>query len=322
MKTKLSRVFVLISLVFISFALPVLAQEYPTKPVTLVIPYPAGGSTDVTGRVLATAARKFLGQPLIVENKAGGGGTVGVNLVITKPPDGYALCIFPSAPIAVAAHMGKLNFHPLDDMTHIIRYSGYTFGIVVRADSPWKTVQDFLQYAKQNPQKVSFGSPGVGTTGHLAMEELSMLAGIQLIHVPYKGVAETNTALMGGHVDIVSDSSGWAPMVDAGKFRLLATYAQQRLVRYPQVPTLKEVGYDVFYLSPLEIIGPRGLPRAVVQKVHDAFKKAMDDPDYQATLKKFDMPNIYLTAEDVEKADRQDYERLGRLVLKLGLQQK
>jgi tripartite-type tricarboxylate transporter receptor subunit TctC len=247
---------------------------------------------------------------------------VGVNLVITRPPDGYTLCIFPSAPIAVAAHMGKLNFHPLDDMTHILRYSGYTFGIVVRADSPWKTVQDFLQYAKQNPQKISFGSPGVGTTGHLAMEELSMLAGVQLIHVPYKGVAETNTALMGGHVDIVSDSSGWAPMVDAGKFRLLATYAQQRLARYPQAPTLKEVGYDVFYSSPLEIIGPKGLPRAVAQKVHEAFKKAMDDPDYQNTLKNFDMPNLYLNAEDVEKADRQEYERLGRLVLKLGLQPK
>ena len=322
MKSKLSRVIVLISLIFISFVFPVLAQEYPNKPVTLVIPYPAGGSTDVTGRVLATAVGKFLGQPIIVENKSGGGGTVGVNLVITRPADGYTLGIFPSAPIAVAAHMGKLNFHPLDDMTHILRYSGYTFGIVVRADSAWKTVQDFLQYAKQNPQKVSFGSPGVGTTGHLAMEELSMLAGVRLIHVPYKGVAETNTALLGGHVDIVSDSSGWAPMVDAGKFRLLATYAQQRLVRYPQVPTLKEVGYDLYYSSPLEIIGPRGLPRAVVEKVHEAFKKGMDEPDYQNTLKKFDMPNIYLNAEDVEKADRQEYERLGKVVLKLGLQPK
>ena len=149
-----------------------------------------------------------------------------------------------------------------------------------------------------------------------------MLAGVQLIHVPYKGVAETNTALMGGHVDIVSDSSGWAPMVDAGKFRLLATYAQQRLVRYPQVPTLKEVGYDAFHSSPLEIIGPKGLPRAIAQKVHDAFKKALDDPDYQDTLKKFDMPTIYLDAEEVEKADRQDYERLGKLVMKLGLQKK
>ena len=177
MKTKLSRMIVLVSLIFTPFAVPVLAQEYPTKSVTLVIPYPAGGSTDVTGRVLAAAAKKFLGQPLIIENKTGGGGTVGVNLVITRPPDGYTLCIFPSAPIAVAAHMGKLNFHPLDDMTHILRYSGYTFGIVVRADSPWKTVQDFLQYAKQNPQKVSFGSPGVGTTGHLAMEELACWPG-------------------------------------------------------------------------------------------------------------------------------------------------
>jgi tripartite-type tricarboxylate transporter receptor subunit TctC len=304
-------------------AMPAGASDYPTKPVTLVIPYPAGGSTDLTGRALANAAKKYLGQPIIVENKSGGGGTVGPSLVIPKPPDGYTLGVYPANAAFIGAHMGKLNFHPLDDMTHIIRYTGYLFGLVVREDAQWKTMQDLIPYARQNPQKVSYGTPGMGTSPHLAMEDLAIQAGgIQWIHMPYKGGAETNTALLGGHVDSVSDSSGWGPFVDSGKFRLLAIYSGQRSPRYPQVPTLKELGYDAVYPSPLEIIGPKGMPKPLVQRIHDAFRKAMDDPEYQAILKKFDMPMIYLGPEELEMADRQEYEKIGRVVQKLGLQKK
>ncbi len=317
-KTLLATVAAVLCLV----GFPAWGAEYPTKPVTLVIPYPAGGSTDVTGRAFAHAVKPLLGQPVIVENKTGAGGTVGIHLVSTKPPDGYTLGINASSAVAIAAHMGKLQFNALEDLTPILRFSGYLFGLVVRADSPWKTIQEFLQYVKANPQKLSYGTPGMGTTAHLAMEELSLLAGLQLIHVPYKGVAESTTSLLGGHVEAISDSSGWAPLVDAGKFRLLVTYGQQRIARYPQVPTLKEIGYDVVYPSPLEIVGPRGLPKPIVQRLHDAFKKAMEDPDYQAALNKFYMSNIYLNTEDVEKANRQDYERLGKLVRRLGLQKK
>jgi tripartite-type tricarboxylate transporter receptor subunit TctC len=321
-KSKVLGLIVLLSFSLVC-TLPTLADDYPTKPITLIIPYPAGGSTDLTGRALANAARKFLGQPIIVENKSGGGGTVGPSLVITKPPDGYTLGIYPANAAFISAYMGKLNFHPLDDMTHIVRYSGYLFGLVVREDAQWKTMAELIQHAKQNPQKVSYGTPGMGTSPHLAMEDLGIQAGgIQWIHMPYKGGAETNTALLGGHVDSVSDSSGWGPFVDSGKFRLLAIYSSQRSPRYSQVPTLKELGYDVVYPSPLEVIGPKGMPKAIVQKLHDAFQKAMDDPDYQAILKKFDMPMLYLNPEDLEKADRHEYEKIGKVVQKLGLQKK
>jgi tripartite-type tricarboxylate transporter receptor subunit TctC len=318
MKMK-TVVLIIITTVIMAFGLPALAAEFPTKSITLVIPYPAGGSTDLTGRALANAAKKYLGQPIIVENKSGGGGTVGPSLVVPKPPDGYTIGIITSSP-TIAYHMGKLNFNPVGDLTHILRWAGYLFGLVVQTDSQWKTIQEFIQYAKQNPQKVSYGSPGVGTPPHLAMEELAALAGgIQFVHIPYKGGAESNTGLLGGHVDSVSDSSGWGPLVDAGKFRLLVTYGYQRSTRYPQVPTLKEVGYNMVSPGPIGLIGPKDMPKPIVAKLHDAFKKAMDDADFQAVMKKLDMIPLYLNSEDYEKFVRQDSERIGKLVQKLGL---
>jgi len=306
----------------LAFGLPAMAAEYPTKPVTLVIPYPAGGSTDLTGRALANAAKKYLGQPIVVENKSGGGGTVGPSLVIPKPPDGYTIGIITSSP-TIAYHMGKLNFNPVEDLTHIMRWGGYLFGMVVQTEARWKTIQEFIQFSRQNPQKISYGSPGVGTPPHLAMEELAFLAGgIQFVHIPYKGGAESNAGLLGGHVDAVSDSSGWAPLVDAGKFRLLVTYGYQRSARYPEVPTLKEIGYGLVSPGPIGLIGPKGMAKPVVDKLHEAFKKAMDDPEFQAIMKKLDMTPLYLNSADYEKFVRQDSERIGKLVQKLGLQKK
>ena len=321
-KWKWFLLLVLTGLILVPNGIPAAAADYPDKPITLVIQYPAGGSTDVTGRALANAAKKYLGQPIICENKSGGGGTVGVSLVAAKPADGYTIGYITSSP-TIAYHMGKLNFHPVNDLTHIMRWAGYLFGLVVQTESQWKTIQEFIQYAKQNPQKVSYGSPGMGTPPHLAMEELASLAGgIQFVHIPYKGGAESNAGLLGGHVDSVSDSSGWAPLVDAGKFRLLVTYGYQRSTRYPQVPTLKEVGYNMVSPGPIGLIGPKGIPKPIVAKLHDAFKKALDDPDYKAMMKKLDMTSLYQNSEDYEKYVREDSDRIGKLVKKLGLDKK
>ena len=310
--------FVMTASLILAFGLPAMSAEYPTKPINLVIQYPPGGSTDLTARALANAARKSLGQPIICENKSGGGGTVGVALVAAKPADGYTIGVVSSSP-TIAYHMGKLSFNPIDDLTHILRWAGYLFGTVVRADSPWKTLPELINHAKQHPKTLTYGSPGVGTPPHLAMEELSSLAGMQLLHMPYKGIAENNAALLGGHIDIISDSSGWAPLVDAGNFRLLATYGYQRCARYPQVPTLREVGYDLVSPGPIGLIGPKGLPKPIVQKLHDAFKKAMDDPEFLAVMKSFDMSTLYLNTEDNEKFIREDSARIQKLVQKLGL---
>jgi len=306
----------------LSFGIPALASDYPTKPITLVVPYPAGGSTDVTGRVLAAAAKKHFGQPVIVENKGGGGGTVGPNLVITKPADGYTIGIMASTTGTISWHMGKCNFNPIDDVNHIMRYTGYLYGFVVRADAPWKTFKDFVKHVKENPGKVTYGTTGVGAGPHLAMEQISYLAGMKMTHIPYKGGAECNSALLGGHVDSVSDSTSWGPLVDAGKFRLLVVYTGTRSARYPDVPTLKELGFDMVFPSPLEIMGPKALPQPIVQKIQDSFKKAQEDPEYQSVLKKYDMTTTYLNSEDCEKADRKEAENLKKIVMQLGMYKK
>jgi tripartite-type tricarboxylate transporter receptor subunit TctC len=196
------------------------------------------------------------------------------------------------------------------------------YGIVVRADSQWKTIQEFLQYSRENPQKLSYGTSGVGIPPHLAMEELSLASGIKWVHVPYKGTAEVNPALLGGHVDFLSDASGWVPLVDAGKFRVLATWGEQRCARYPQIPTIKEIGYDVFIPGPLGIVGPKGMPKPIAEKLHDSFRKAMDDPEFQSALKKFDMDRVYMSSAEYEKFVQQDSERIEKIIKKLGLQQK
>ena len=321
-KKMFKRIFIAATILLTyAWGFSTVAAEYPIKPVTLIIPYPAGGSTDVTTRALGNIAKKYIDQPLVIENKPGGGSVVGTTLMASKPADGYTIGTMASGPITISWHMGKLSFHPIDDVTLIMRLTGYLMGIAVRADSPWKTLPEFVDYAKKNPGKVSFGSPGVGTGGHLAMEELAYIAGIKIVHVPYKGGAETNTALLGGHVEIISDSSGWAPLVDSGKFRLLATYTEQRSERF-KIPTVKESGYNMVMPSPVDLIGPKNMPQPIVQKLHDIFKKAMEDPEYLAILKKFDMMPAYLGPAELAKTLRKELDQVGKIVQKVGLEKK
>lgn len=208
-------------------AFPTMAAEFPTKPVTFIVPWGPGSAIDIVGRTLANGAKKYLGQPVIVENKAGGAGAVGAQYMLTKPPDGYTMGITSLNPFLISYHTGTLNHHPTDDFTHIMRVCGYLFAVAVRADSPWKNIQEFVQYARANPGKISYASSGVGSTGHINMEEFALLAKIQVTHVPYKSGHESNTALLGGHVEALSDAA-WAPLVSAGKFRVLLIYANER----------------------------------------------------------------------------------------------
>jgi tripartite-type tricarboxylate transporter receptor subunit TctC len=264
-------------------------------------------------------AAKHLGQPIIVENKPGGGGTVGATLILTKPPDGYTIGLTSTNATIIPYYTGMMNFHPVHDYTQIMRTGGFLFGLVVRADSPWKTLQEFLQHSKANPQKVSYGSPGLISTCHLAMEELATLAGeVKWVHMPLKGEAETNGHLLGGHVD-ASANSGWAPFVDSGKFRPLVVFGAQRSPRFPNVPTLKEAGYNMVWEGVTGFFGPKGMPKPVVNKLHDALRKGMADPAYLNVLKKLQMTDIYLNPEDCEKAIREEAARIEKYLKKLGV---
>src|SRR5947199_2099472 len=230
--------------------LPAVAQDYPTKPITLIVPWPAGGSTDISMRAIADAASKHLGQPIAIDNKAGGGGTVGpATMAATAKPDGYTIAQLPITVFRLPL-MQEVSWDPAKDFSYIIHLTGYTFGVTTNAESQFKTWKDVVDYAKQNPGKVTYATPGTGTSLHVGMEQIAGLAGIKLTQVPFKGGAETNAAVLGRHTMLQADSTGWRPLVDAGKLRLLMVWTSMRSPNFPDVPTLKELGYPMVYDSP------------------------------------------------------------------------
>ncbi len=312
----LARTLALLGLVVV---LPVTAQEFPSRPILLICPWPAGGPTDTHLRRFAEIAAKQLGQPMPVENRPGGGGMVGPgNMARTAKPDGYTLSQLPVSAFRIP-HMQKVAWDPIKDFTYIIGLTGYTFGVVVRSDSQIKSFRDLLDYAKANPGKFSYGSTGTGTSPHLLMEEVSMKAGVEFLHVPFKGNADSTQALMGGHVMAQSDSSGWGRFVDAGQFRLLVTFGSRRTKRWPSVPTANDLGLDMVYSSPYGIVGPNGVDPRVVKTLHDAFKKVLDDPEHIKVLDQFDQEYWYQSSEDYARYARATLQNERALIERLGL---
>lgn len=298
------------------------AQEYPIKPVTLIVPWPAGGSTDIAMRAVSEVASKHLGQPIVIDNKAGGGGTVGpATMAATAKPDGYTL-----SQIAISVFrlplMQQTTYDPSKDFTYIIHLTGYTFGVTTHADSQFKSWQDVIDFAKANPGKVTYATPGAGTSLHIGMEQIASRAGIKLTQVPFKGNAESNAAVLGQHTMLQADSTGWKPLVDAGKLRLLNVWTAKRSPQYPDVPTLQELGYPLVLDSPFGIAGPKGMDPKIVAKVHDAFKKAIDDPAVQATLAKYDMVINYKNSDDYRKFVQEVTDTERKVVESLGLAKK
>src|SRR6185369_1631820 len=197
-------------------------------PVTLIVPWPAGGSTDIGMRALADASQKHLGQPIVIENRPGASGTLGpAQMAATSKPDGYTVSQIPITVFRLPATT-KTSFDPTKDFTYILNVTGYTFGVVVKSDAPWKTFQDLLADAKANPGKIKYGTPGTGTSLHVTMEQIARLQGIKWVQVPFKGNAETNAAVLGGHVNAVADSTGWGPLVASNDLRLLVTWGAVR----------------------------------------------------------------------------------------------
>ncbi len=303
-----------------AIALPALAQTpaFPARPIRLICPWPAGGSTDAVMRAIAESAGRALGGPMVIENKAGASGMLGPNELLNAKPDGYTLSQL-TIGVMRLPHMQKMQFDPLKDFTYIACLTGYTFGLVVRSDSPIKSIKDLVDYAKANPEKFTFGSTGNGTTPHLAVEEFAMKAGIKLQHVPFKGNADGMQALLGGHVMSHSDATGWGPHVDAGTCRLLATYGAKRTRRWPNAPTLQELGYETLADSPFGIGAPKGMDPALTRRLHDAFRKTIEDPAVLASFEKYDQSVIYMNTEDYTKFARETFVKEKAIIEKLGL---
>ena len=291
---------------------------FPSRPIKLLIAFPAGGPTDITMRQLADNASKILGQPVIIENKPGAGGTLPAQQLQGAQADGYTVAQIPLGVFRLP-YTTKINWDPVKDISYVLNVTGYAFGVVVPIDSPMKTWADFVAYAKANPGKLSYGSTGNLTSPHRTMELIAQKLNLQLLHVPYKGSADLMQSILGGNIMAAADSTGFAPQVEAGKLRVLTTWGEQRLTRFPDAPTLKELGLDMVQTSPFGIGAPNGTPPAVVKRLHDAFKQAMEEPSYAQSLGKYDMLPMYMSTASYSKFAQDTFAKEKALVEKLGL---
>jgi tripartite-type tricarboxylate transporter receptor subunit TctC len=297
------------------------AQTFPARPVTMIVPFPAGGTNDVTFRSLARATERHLGQPIIIENKPGGSGTFALaQMAATAKPDGYTLAEI--LPIAFRMpFLRKTTYDPSKDFTFIIGVSRLTMGVVVRRGGRYNTFQEFVADAKARPDTISYGTAGTGSNPHIAMLQIARLQNVKWVHVPFKGEAEGMNALLGGHIDAVSGASGWAPQVNAGRLRLLVTFGTNRTQRWPDVPTLKESGVDWAVNAPYGLVGPKGMDPAVVQILHAAFKKGMEEQSFAATMTQLDQEIHYLGSRDYHDLAMKQIEEERLLVEALGLRE-
>ncbi len=292
---------------------------FPQRPIQLIVPWPAGGATDLTLRILCEEAAPLLGQPIIILNKPGAAGTQVAPLLKAAEPDGYTIG---QVPITVYRHalMNKVPWDPVADLSPIVQVSGTTFGVLVPAGSPWKSFNDLLAWAKTHPGELILGSTGIGTTAHLATEEILLQNNIRYVHVPYRGTADQMLGVAGGQVMAGVNSTGFAPWVDQGKIRVLAIFSAQRSPRWPDAPTLRELGYEQsVYTSPWGLAAPHGTPEAVVQRLHNAFAQAMQSDRHLQELARYDQTLDYLNTRDYRQAVLDTVEREKRLLQRMKL---
>ncbi len=302
-------------------AKPAIAHgRFPDRPIRMIVPWPPGGATDIQMRTLCDGASRRLGQPIIVENRAGATGSLGAVALKEARPDGYLLSQMPPSGVFRLPHMlARPPFDPNADFTWVMQVAGYTFGVVVRADAPWRTFADLMDYAKAHPDQINYGSPGVGSPLHATMERISRARGIAWTHVPFRGTTDDLQALLAGQVQASAQGSTWAPLVEAGQLRLLVTFGAARIGRFPEVPTLREVGLDLVVPAPYGIAGPRSLSQEVLHILHDALRVSLYDSAHLAILERYHMPLLYLGPEDYAAAARRQFEEERETVKMLGL---
>jgi tripartite-type tricarboxylate transporter receptor subunit TctC len=294
------------------------AQPYPTKPINLIVTFPPGGTLDTSTRILAIKAEKILGQPVIVSNVGGGAGSVALGQVAKKRPDGYDITSCASTGLIRIPQLRAVPYSH-EDFVPIMHFTSVQSGLVVKSDSPYKTLKDLVEYARKNPGKVNYATSGAGSPMHMAMEYIADKEGIQWTHVPYAGGAPGLTAVLGGHVTAMSDSTEWLPHVKEGSLRLLVTHGERRMKSFPNVPTLRDLGFDFINETVFMIATPKGTPPAIVKKLEEAFHKAMEDPEFIRTIQNLEFDVAYRNSEDTKKYLEDAYNRFAVMIKKLNI---
>lgn len=302
----------------------VVAQEvYPSRPISMVVPFPPGGVADLTARPVAAAMERALKNPVGVVNKTGAAGAVGMQFVATSRPDGYSLLLALSS-ISIIPEADKLfgrqPAFTVDQFAPIALISADPTILVVRAESPWKTAREFVEDAKKRPGQISFSSSGIYGTLHMAMELLSHSAGIKLRHVPYAGAGPALTAILGGHVDaLASGPAVVLPHIKSGKLRALAGWGDKRVAALPEVPTFKELGYpDAEFYIWAGVFAPKGTPEPVLQKLRETLRAAVNDPEFKQAMEKIETPVVFKQGDEFQRFFEADARRLAEGVRKVG----
>ncbi|MDI3309112.1 MAG: tripartite tricarboxylate transporter substrate binding protein [Acetobacteraceae bacterium] len=306
-----------------TLARPAIGQaRFPDRPIRFLIPWPPGGSLDALHRTMFEIMGKDLGQSVVIENRPGARGTqAAIFLIKQAKPDGYTLAHHHLSILRHPFLTKQPTWDPIEDFTYIMQVSGFTFGTVVRSDSPYKTFKDLIEAARRQPGKITYSTSGIATTNHIAMEDICAREGVQMMHIPFRGAQEGVTALLGRQIDVVADAQAWRPNVESGEFRLLSVWTRERLPNFPDAPTLRELGYDMVVTSPYGIVGPKGVPPEIVDKLHQSFRKAYFDEASQAIMNRWDMPKEYLGPADylAFAKERVEYEKMMVERLKLSI---
>ena len=297
------------------------SAEYPDKPINCIVSFEAGGTTDIAARSMCDLASKILGQPMVVMNKTGGTGSVGLASVKKEKPDGYNIVIVAGG-IFISQHMRQLPFDILKDFTPIIQFAEYPTPVLVRDDSPWKTFKELVEYAKTNPGTIKYGTSGSGSIFHLAMETFALQEGIKWTHIPFKGGHPATMALLGGHIEVMVTPTDFKAFVRPGQLRFLSSFGQSRLPSFPEIPTWRELGYNIEMIHPAGWLGPKGLPKVVVDKLHGAFKEAIENPEFKRVMKDLEFPILYRNPEDLARQMKELTDYYGKLVKQAGLDKK
>jgi tripartite-type tricarboxylate transporter receptor subunit TctC len=321
--SRCQTIFLAVLVLVLTVAGPATAQQeatkYPSRPITFVVPFSPGGSTDLAVRLIAKEAERFLGQPVVVTNKPGGGGSVGVSAVAVAKPDGYTIGQSPGgAPLFIMPFLEKLPYDPVKDIRYIMQFVELNFAILVKNDAPFKNLKDLIEYGRQNPGKMIYGTNAPNSISNLIIEQVAKKEKIQTKHIPFKSSPEYQAALLGGHILFALGDFNYS-LADSGQVRLLAFASEERSAVYTQIPTLRELGYDIPCPVFLSIMAPKGTPDEIIKRLEDAFSQAMRQPAFINGMKELRLTIRYRDSKELTEYVARNYEAFGRLLRELGL---
>jgi tripartite-type tricarboxylate transporter receptor subunit TctC len=304
-----------------ALSLPAIAQErFPNRPIRFLFPWSPGGVVDGLLRLTFEIAGAELGQPIVVESRSGARGTLAAQFLVSQARgDGYTLAHHHLAVIRHPLLTRARSWDPIEDFTYIMRQSGFVFGHVVHHSAPWRTLGEMFAAARAAPGRLTYATSGVGTSNHLAMEELLAREGAEMEHVGFRGSTDALNALLGRQIHCIAGSNTWAPQVESGELRLLSVWTRERLASFPTTPTLLELGYGMVVTSPYGIAGPRGIDPEIVARLHGALARAHQGERVQAYMRRFDMPDEYQGPSEYLAFAREQFERERELVRRLNL---